>query len=134
MRNLHSTLLHKWFTEVWNKDDINSIEKLMTHDSSAEGIFKEGQPKGIEGFKIFFKDFRSQFHDVNIDIEDVIAQDDMEAARTVVNAIHTASGKKVKFAGLCMVKVVDGKIGAAWNNYDFLNLYEQLGQKLMPAG
>jgi len=133
MRNHQNALLYKWFDEVWNKDDESSIDKLMTHDSSAEGIFKEGQPKGAEGFKIFFKDFRNQFHDVKIDIEDVISQDDMEAARTIVNAIHTESGKKVKFSGLCMVKVVDGKIAAAWNNYDFLNLYEQLGQKMMPA-
>ena len=133
MRNPQSALLYKWFTDVWNNDDESSIDKLMTHDSTAKGILKEEHPKGAEGFKIFFKDFRSQFHDVKIDIEDVIAQDDMEAARTVVNAIHTQTGKKVTFSGLCMVKVANGKIAEAWNNYDFLNLYEQLGQKLMPA-
>jgi len=134
MRNPQAALLYKWFNDVWNNDDESSIDKLMTHDSTAKGILKEGEPKGAEGFKIFYKDFRSQFHDVKIEIEDVIAQDDMEAARTIVNAIHTQTGKEVKFSGLCMVKVVDGKIAEAWNNYDFLNLYEQLGQKLMPAG
>jgi len=132
MRNVQSTLLYKWFNEVWNKGDENAIDKLMTPDSDAHGILKEDQPKGAEGFKIFFNDFRNQFHDIKIDVEDVISQDDIEAARTIVNAIHTESKKPVTFSGLCMVRIADGKIAKAWNNYDFLNLYQQLGQKLTP--
>jgi len=132
MRNVQSTLLYKWFNEVWNKGDENAIDKLMTHDSDAHGILREDQPKGAEGFKIFFNDFRNQFHDIKIDVEDVISQDDIESARTTVNAIHTESKKPVTFSGLCMVRIADGKIAKAWNNYDFLNLYQQLGQKLTP--
>ena len=133
MRNPQSTLLYKWFDEVWNKDDENAIDKWMAHDSNAKGIIADDQPKGPEGFKLFFRDFRSQFHNVQIDVDDVICQDDMEVARTTVTATHTASGKQVSFAGMCMVKVADDKIAEAWNNYDFLNLYDQLGQKLAPV-
>ena len=61
-----------------------------------------------------------------------LIQDDMESARTIVNAIHTATGKNVSFTGICMVRVQDGKIAEAWNNYDFLNMYQQLGQNLTP--
>jgi len=132
MREAKSTILYKWFNDVWNNDDETAIEKLMTHDSSAKGILPEEHPKGAEGFKIFFRDFRNQFHNINIEIEDVIAQDDMESARTIVNAIHTATGKNVSFTGICMVRVQDGKIAEAWNNYDFLNMYQQLGQNLSP--
>jgi predicted ester cyclase len=130
MRNKQSTLLYKWFNEVWNKGDENAIDRLMTKDSNAHGIVADGQPKGAEGFKLFFKDFKNQFHDINIEIEDVVAEDDMESARTNVSAIHTASNKPVNFSGICMARVQDGKIAEAWNNYDFLNMYQQLGQKL----
>ena len=133
MRNVQSTLLYQWFDEVWNKNDENAIDKLMTNDSRAHGIVTEDQPRGAEGFKLFFKDFNSQFHNIKIDVEDVISQDDMESARTTVNAIHTESKKAVIFSGICMVRVADGKIAEAWNNYDFLNLYQQLGQKLTPT-
>jgi len=130
MRNSKSTLLYKWFNEVWNDDNENAIEKLMTKDSYAHGILAEGQPKGAEGFKLFYNGFRSQFHNVKIDIDDVISQDDVESARTTVHAVHTATGKGVTFSGICMVRVQDGKIAEAWNNYDFLSMYEQIGQKL----
>jgi predicted ester cyclase len=130
MRNVQSTLLYKWFDEVWNKGDENAIDRLMTNDSKAHGILTEDQPKGAEGFKIFFKNFKNQFHDIKVHVDDVICQDDIESARTTVSAIHTETGKNVMFSGMCMVKVTSGKISEAWNNYDFLNLYEQLGQKL----
>jgi predicted ester cyclase len=133
MRNKQSSLLYKWFDEVWNKDDEHAIDRLMSEASPAKGIIADDQPKGAAGFKIFFNDFRSQFHDIKIDVEDVIAEDDMESARTSVSAVHTASGKPVNFSGMCMAKLADGKIAEAWNNYDFLTLYQQLGQKLTPS-
>jgi predicted ester cyclase len=133
MRNVRSTLLHKWFDEVWNQGDENAIDRLMTNDSPAKGILSDDQPKGPEGFKIFFRDFRNQFHNIKVKVEDAISQDDIESARTTVTAIHTPSGKNVTFSGMCMVRVADGKIAEAWNNYDFLTLYQQLGQKLSSA-
>ena len=123
----------KWFHEVWNRDDENAIEKLMAADALAHGILSEDGPKGAEGFKQFFKNFRSQFQNVPIDVEDVICQDDVEVARTTVYAMDTASGKKVSFSGLCMARIKNDQIAEAWNHYDFLDLYMQLGQKLVPA-
>jgi predicted ester cyclase len=133
MRNVQSTLLYKWFNEVWNNDDESAISRLMTESSFALGVIADDAPQGPEGFKSFFNQFRSQFHGVNITVEDVISQDDMEAGRTTVSAIHTDTGKPVTFTGMCMVKTEGGKIAKAWNNFDFLNLYQQLGQQLTAA-
>jgi predicted ester cyclase len=133
MRTVQSTLIYRWFEEVWNKDNKNAIDSLMTNNSMTKGILSENQPDGAEGFKIFFDDFRSQFHDVKVNVEDVLSEDDMESARTTVSAIHTKSGKPVTFTGMCMVKVDDGKIAESWNNWDFLNMFQQLGQKLVAA-
>ena len=67
-----------------------------------------------------------------MDVAEAISQDDIESARTPVSAVHTAIGKKVSFNHMCMVKVRDGKITEAGNNYNFLDLHQQLGQQLMP--
>jgi predicted ester cyclase len=130
MRNTNSTLLHRWFEEVWNQDQENLIETLMTSDAETHGIVSPGQPKGAPGFTIFYRGFREQFEDIRIDIKDVISQDDMECALTDVTAKHRETGKEVNFSGLCMVRVRDGKIAEAWNHYDFLNMHQQLGQVL----
>ena len=90
-------------------------------------------PKGPEGFKTFYNGFKSQFHNVKVDVEDVVRQDDVESARMMVSAVHTDSGKAVTFPGICMARIDNGRIAEAWNNFDFLSMYQQLGQKLVPG-
>jgi predicted ester cyclase len=128
MRNAKSTLLHQWFNEVWNQNKEDSIDKLMAPKAHAHGIIAAGQPGGIPGFKMFYKGFKDQFDNIHIDVKDVISQDDMQCAHADVTATHKETGKKVHFSGLCMVRIEDGKIAEAWNHFDFLGLYQQLGQ------
>ena len=132
MRDTKSTLLNRWFEEVWNQNLEDSIDKLMTTESNAHGILSPDQPKGPSGFKIFYRGFKEQFDNIRITIKDVISQDDMECALTDVTARHRETGKNVKFSGLCMVRVEGGKIAEAWNHYDFLDMHQQLGQVLTP--
>ena len=130
MRNTTSTLLNRWFEEVWNQGREDSIDKLMTTEANAHGILSDDQPKGAAGFKIFYQGFKEQFDNIRITIKDVVSQDDMECALTDVAATHRETGKDVTFSGLCMVRVEDGKIAEAWNHYDFLGMHQQLGQVL----
>lgn len=132
MRNIKTSLCHRWFQEVWNENQEQTIDDLLSPDCFAHGINSDDGPKGIEGFKAFYNNFKEQFHDIQIDVLDVISQDNMECAHTDVTAIHTETGKQVKFSGLCMVRIENGKIAEAWNHYDFLNMYQQLGQVLTP--
>lgn len=133
MRDTKSTLLNRWFEEVWNQGQEDSIEKLMTTEANAYGILPADQPNGTAGFKIFYRGFKEQFDNIQITVKDVVSQDDMECALTDVTAIHRETGKDVTFSGLCMVRVEDGKIAEAWNHYDFLGMYQQLGQVLTPG-
>jgi predicted ester cyclase len=133
MRDIKTTVLYKWFHEVWNNNNEDAIEELMTSDSFAHGILAKDQANGPDGFKLFYKDFKNQFRDIRIEVEEVIAQDEFESARTTVNAIHAATGKNVSFSGICMARIKNDQIAEAWNQYDFLNLYQQIGLKLVPA-
>lgn len=136
MRNIKETLSYKWFTEVWNNNDESAINRLMIDDTIARGIKSTGIPdnrhtKGAEGFRLFFNGFCSMYRDIHVDIEDVISEDDSEAARVVVNAVHRESGTPVQFTGISMIRKEDGRIAEAWNNFDFLTMYQQIGMKLV---
>jgi ketosteroid isomerase-like protein len=128
MRIKESSLLHQWFDEVWNKNNEDAIALLMSDDAAFQGL-DESLPKGAPGFRTFFKQFTNQFHEINIEVEDVVSQDDMEAARTTIYAIHAETGKPVVVPGLCMARIEEGKIAEAWNSYDFSTLDEQVGKK-----
>jgi ketosteroid isomerase-like protein len=104
----------------------------MTNEAIAHGIPAPGELKGPAGFKVFFRDFRNQFENIQIEVKDVIKQDDMETAHTVVTAIHKETGREVSFTGLCLVRIENGKIAEAWNEYNFMSMNQQLGYVLTP--
>jgi uncharacterized protein (TIGR02246 family) len=128
MRKKETTLLYKWFNRVWNDNNEAAIAELMTDDAQFQGI-DDSLPKGVVGFQTFFRIFTAQYHNIRIEVEDVISQDDMEAARTVIYAIHAETQKPVVVPGLCMIRVESGKIAEAWNSYDFASVDEQVGNK-----
>ena len=129
MHDPKSTLSYRWFQEVWNEGREDLIEDLMTEQSIVHGI-AEGQSKGAEGFKSFYRNFKNQFRDIRVDIQEALSQDNLECALTNVTATHNETGTKVSFSGLCMVRYEEGKIAEAWNHYDFLSMHQQLGRVL----
>jgi predicted ester cyclase len=129
MHDLKSTISYRWFQEVWNEGREDLIDDLMSQKSIVHGI-AEGQSKGAEGFKSFYRNFKDQFSDIRVEIQEALSQDNLECALTNVTATHKETGTKVSFSGLCMVRFEEGKITEAWNHYDFLSMHQQLGRVL----
>src|SRR5581483_5308247 len=96
--------------------------------------------KGPEGFKPFFQAFRSAFPDINIVVEQTIAEGDLVSARCLVRGTHTGDGlglaatkQPVYFTGMTIVRIKDGKIIEGWNNFDMLSMFHQLGAVHLPS-
>lgn len=130
MKPIKKTVLFRWFNGLWNEGNTKIIDELMHADAVAHGITPSHLPPGGEGIKIFYADFTDQFDKIHIAVEHVVTEGDFEVARVSVEARHKYSRKMVSFPGLCMCRIHDGKIAEAWNNFDFLNMYQQIGMKL----
>lgn len=126
MPNKQNTLVFKWFQQVWNEDREELIDELFASDAIAHDITDENGPKGPDGFKTFYHEFRSQFSSVYITVEDVVSEGDMESARCTVTARHNGTGRNVQFTGICMIRKKNGQITEAWNSFDFLKLNKQI--------
>ena len=129
-------VLHRWFEEVWNKGREEAIDELFADEGVAHGLVDEsGQElRGPQGFKPFFRKFREAFPDIRVTVEDCICEGDQAAARCRVTGRHmgdslgvAATKNPVEFTGQCIVRVRDGKIVEAWNNFDFAQLNQQIG-------
>jgi steroid delta-isomerase-like uncharacterized protein len=137
MKNNESMeVLHRWFEEVWNKKREEAIDELFAEEGVAHGLADENgeELRGPAGFKPFFRRFRDAFPDIEVIVEDCVCEGDKTAARCTVRAKHTgeglgvaATGNPVEFTGICIVRVQDGKIVEAWNNFDFMSLNQQIG-------
>jgi steroid delta-isomerase-like uncharacterized protein len=136
MSNENKELLRRWFEEVWNKGREEAIDEMFAADGIAHGL-TEGGDKTMRGpvdFKPFFRTFRSAFPEIEVVMEDAIAEGDKVAARCRVRGKHqsdslgfAATGLPTEFTGITIVRIEGGKIVEAWNNFDFMTMYKQLG-------
>ena len=136
MSEENKELLRRWFDEVWNKGRADAIDEMFDENGIAHGLSDDpSQPiKGPSGFRPFYTMFRQAFPNMTIVIEDMIAEGDKVVARCSVRGKHegelmgrAATQSPVEFTGIAIVRIDNGKIVEAWNNFDFMTMYKQVG-------
>jgi predicted ester cyclase len=127
------TFLESWFEEVWNKGDEKAIDEMALPDAMTYGLENpDGTPvKGLQAFKDFHQKLLSTFSKIHIKVEQTVTQGDLTVARCLVTAVHPGAGEKpepmeLQFTGMCMIRLKDGKLAEAWNNFDLGAVYRQI--------
>jgi len=135
MSDENKALIRRWFEEVWNKGREEAIDEMFAEDGIAHGLAEGGEAmRGATDFKPFYRKFRSAFPDIEVVVEDTVTEGDKVAARCTVRGKHqsdslgfAATQQPMEITGITIVRVRDGKIVEAWNNFDFMSMFKQLG-------
>jgi steroid delta-isomerase-like uncharacterized protein len=136
MSEQNEALIRRWFEEVWNNKNEAAIDELLDDDVVAYGLSdgKGGEVDNKAKFKALFHAFIQAYPDINVVVEETMSKDNHAFARCSVTGTHLGHGlgfsptqKGVAFSGMLLIEVRDGKITKAWNEFNFLNMYEQLG-------
>ena len=129
----NKALVNRLFAEVLNQGNLEVIDELVApefvhHTAGAVDA------KGPEGYKELIGMFRVAFPDLNVVIEDMIAEDDVITTRQTYTGTHKGNlmdipptNVEVVFTGICTFRIVDGKIAKVWTEYDVLGVMLQLG-------
>jgi len=132
----NKVLVYRWYEEVWNRKRESAIDELLSPDVRMYGL--TGNPTealvGIQAFKKYWRAMISVLPDLQIAVESTIAEEDKVVARCSLRATHTGAGlgfeptgKKIHITGVRIAVFQDGKTIEAWNNFDTLGMYRQLG-------
>lgn len=136
MSEENKALVQRWFDEVWNKGRADAIDEMFDEYGIAHGLSDDplNPIKGPRDFRPVHTLFRDAFPNMMIVVEDLIAEGDKVAARCSVRAKHegdflgkAATESPVEFTGIAIVRIKNGKIVEAWNNFDFMTLHKQVG-------
>ena len=136
MSDENKALVRRWFEEVWNKGRAEAIEEMFAEHGIAHGLADDPSHPitGPRDYRPFYEVFRQAFPNITIVVEDMVAEGDKVAARCSVRGKHegdfmgrAATQSPVEITGITIVRIENGKIVEAWNNFDFMTLYKQVG-------
>ena len=134
MSELNKKVVRRLFEEVWNKGNLPLADELFTpnyahHDASTPDV-----GRGPESEKKRATLYRTAFPDMQLNIEDIIAEGETVMARWSCRGTHKGdlsgiapTGKQVNFSGVSIARFANGKMAEGWVNWDALGLMQQLG-------
>ena len=103
-------------------------------DDFRDNTLPAGRPQGPKGLLYASQTFRSAVPDLHCTIEDLLVSGDKVTARLLFTGTHKgefmghpATGKRVKFFAIDILRIRGGKIVEDWHLEDNLSLLEQLG-------
>ena len=112
----------------------NRADWIEIHDPSVIAYGLGPEPLDHDGLKQFYSALWAGFPDLNITIEDLVAEGEKVAWRLTARGTHTgefrgvpATGRSVKFDAHYFFEFRNGKIVKRWTNLDRLGLLTQLG-------
>jgi predicted ester cyclase len=126
----------RFYEEIFNKRNVNAIDELCV-PNFVDHSAMPGQPPGTEGLKKTFAMYLKAFPDIQMKVEEMIAERDLVAIRFSGGATHKGelfgtapTGKKIKFNGIDFVRYANGKAVEAWHQGDDVLAMMQIGIKL----
>lgn len=131
---VENKLLVQNVVDVFNRGDLDAVDRLFAPDYVDHDPSRAGAQPGSEGVKQAWAALRAAFPDLRVTIEDVVAEGDNVAVRSTSRGTHhgelmgiSPTGKSVTIAVIDINRIVDGKLAERWAATDTLSVLQQLG-------
>ena len=122
-----SEVLKAWYAEVWEQGNTDAIQKYFSPDTMAEGLIPEMQV-GPDDFRDLVAAFRHILGEIRVELPKIIEDGNWLSAILHVHTSRADNGAPIEVTGQVMARFRDGKMVEAYNQFDFVSLFEQLGQ------
>lgn len=119
-------LMETWFRRVWTDEDAAAIHEFFVPDGQARGLGGNA-PMGPKEFAEFHAALCGLLTDIRISVDQHLESGEWSSALCTLHARSRKSGREVTITGQGLARIVDGKLLEAYNHWDFLGLFTQLG-------
>ncbi|WP_170463793.1 ester cyclase [Ruegeria arenilitoris] len=123
----HADLLREWYSEVWENGNTDAIDQYFAPDTTAEGLIPEMQV-GADDFRDLVMAFRHILGDIKVEMPKVVEYGDWVSAIIHLRITRADNGAPLQATGSVFGRIKDGRMVEAYNQFDFISLFEQLGQ------
>ncbi len=127
-------LVRLWLEEGWNKNrNQEVVAQVFSNDWVTTSHALEKRPKGIEGAMYWVNEFKKIFSETHFTITHLIADTNFVTARFEVTATQTGefmgikpTNKKIKYSGMVIHEITNGRISKTWTEFDLFGMKTQL--------
>ena len=127
------------YVKAWNEGDLSLFDEVLTPECVRHHVGISEDIIGIEAIKEYVTYMRTAFPDLNVTLDELIIAEDHSIGRWIVTGTNTGpmgdsppTGKKVKYSGIEVARIVDGKTVESWIYYNQAALFIQLGYTITP--
>ena len=124
---------------IWTEGDLGRVREFYAEDFRADypgtdwGTGAAGVERLAAGIRQGFPDYREQIDELFVDGDNVIVRLTICGTHLGPMGDLPATGRKVEFRDVSILRVVAGKIVEQRGLTDYLTLYQQLGVIELPA-
>ena len=126
----NKAIVRGYVDEVVNKGSLAAVDTYF----SADAVFNSRPAKAQLALT---QAVRQAFPDFRLTIEDQIAEGDKVVTRVTFSGTHNGefggiapTGKRVKYSGIAIDRIVDGKVVEMWHVAETLSMFQQIGARL----
>jgi len=127
-------LARRFYNEVLNSHNVASLKSFVTTDFIDHNPSPGHTGKGLDDLTAQLNEMLTAMPDLKVTPEFMVAEEDTVVAYLTMTGTNTgpfgnapASNKKVKFNGIDIVRIKDGKATERWGVFDDLSFMTQIG-------
>ena len=121
-------VLQRLIEQVWRDGRMDELPTFWTTDC-VNHADPATEKRGLEAVRLYHEGFALWFRDfdnVDIEVQQLVAQSDRVVTRMVLRAVHRAKHRNVSLATIRIDRLTDGKIAEHWSVADMAGLMQQL--------
>jgi predicted ester cyclase len=133
MSEQYKTAARNFIEKGLNQKDLTALDEYFSPKLTDHAL-PPGIPAGLEGRKMFASALLAAFPDLQVDVEDLVAEGEKLVTRYSVRGTHKgdlmgipATGKEISITGIAIDRFENGLSVEHWEIIDQLGMMQQLG-------
>ena len=133
----NKALVRRFYEQVWNRGNVHVAAEVFAEDYVRHDLRPSEALPGPTGQANIATDFRAAFPDLHMELELILAEGDLVAARWTTEGTNSGAwagrpptGKRARFSGVNIFRISGGKVVELWNHRDDLGLMQQIGAEI----
>ena len=130
---INKKLVRQMNTEVWNKANLEIVDKLYTPDFVLHFLPDGSELKGIDSLRAHIREHRKAFPDWREEIKRIVAERDLVVIQYVSTGTNqgrwlgnSPTGKWIQINEVSIFRIEDGRITEQWLLPDLFSMQQQL--------